>query len=44
VNISLRAAFHATFVQDANGDYTIVNVDDAHGVLFAPDRNNRGDR
>jgi hypothetical protein len=42
VNVALRATFHATFVQDANGDYTLVNVDDAHGVLFAPNANNRG--
>lgn len=29
----LRAAFHAVFVPDANGAYTVVNVD-THGVLF----------
>jgi hypothetical protein len=36
INVALRAAFHATFVQDANGDYTIVNIDDAHGVIYTP--------
>jgi len=42
IDVALRASFHATFVQDANGDYTLVNVDDAHGVLFAPSQNRRG--